>query len=95
MPLLSADANSSMFNASGGSPWLMTTSSLFVLRSSRRIAPGVRLRRARRAVAQTLALYCEAPRVDLASLHYTPEQVCGEWLPGDRAGQCPCEFGTL
>jgi hypothetical protein len=42
--------------------------------------------RARRAVAQTLALYCEAPRVDLASLHYTPEQVCGEWLPGDRAG---------
>jgi uncharacterized protein DUF29 len=37
----------------------------------------------RELVAQTLRLYDEAPVVDLNSLHYTEEQVLGDWFPND------------
>lgn len=38
--------------------------------------------RARRLAALALAGYAERPRVELASLRYTPEQVLGDWFPG-------------
>jgi Domain of unknown function DUF29 len=40
-------------------------------------------RRAKRTVAQTLALYGETARVDIAALQYAPDQVISDWLPPD------------
>jgi hypothetical protein len=37
--------------------------------------------RARRRVIAALAAHGEDPLIDLATATYTPEQVCGTWLP--------------
>jgi hypothetical protein len=38
-------------------------------------------RRERKAVAETLAIFGEQPRVDIASLTFTEDRVLGGWLP--------------
>ncbi len=52
--------------------------------SLRRTVPArieTELAKASRVAALALAGYREAPRLDLSSLHYTAEQVLGDWFP--------------
>jgi hypothetical protein len=51
------------------------------LRPSIPIAIDKELGKARRVTALALAGYGEQSRVDLGSLHYTVEQVLGDWFP--------------
>src|SRR5689334_10442324 len=39
--------------------------------------------RAGRTVARVLALYGEQPRIDIAGLTFTEDQVLGDWFPAD------------
>jgi hypothetical protein len=58
--------------------------------SPRQFIPGMladEAARAQRYVARILALYGEQPRVDIAGLSFTEDQVLGDWFPDDRIGQ--------
>ena len=42
------------------------------------------LRRSAKLAARVMALHGEQPRVDIASLTYTEQQVLGDWFPDDE-----------
>jgi hypothetical protein len=52
--------------------------------SPSRFIPGMLTDGAVRA-RRTLALYGEQPRIDIADLTFTEDQVLGDWLPDDPA----------